>query len=342
MTPPVRPPTWKQWKVEVRKRFSVWPRRIPWLVVTIKWRKWSLRSLRLICELEYRRRLDEWSRWILWLVVRITWFEWFLRWGTYVIGRYLPGVSRLVLLAVAVFALVQGYLSVNAYLADAAVRNRNARFQAWQVVHSAHGQRASGARIEALEFLNERNDRLDGLDLRRTDLRHIHLRGVRMEFAELDIASLDSADLRDADFNFVKLFGAHLTGANLEGAVLYGANLSAATMRGTNMVRTILMGARLCRSLLIRVNLTEADMRSADLTGATVTLANLTLTDLRYARVDSLDDWHLIRSIKGANVYKAKDTSGNFLKWAKAHGAVEIASDREWQAYRDSVLKTLN
>ena len=97
------------------------------------------------------------------------------------------------------------------FLMEIPRREKEAKYQAWQVVHTAYGQRVSGARIAALEDLNDQGEFLGGLTLEdEANLSDIRLRG-----AKLRDAKLERADLR----------GANLTNSTLESTVLTSAIL---------------------------------------------------------------------------------------------------------------------
>ena len=134
-------------------------------------------------------------------------------------------------------------------------REREAKYQAWQVIHTAHGQR-SGARIAALEDLCEQGESLNGLTLEGCiDLSRINLTKANLSRANLSAANLSGANLHGANLHGANLHGANLTEANLFGANLTGAYLRGADLRGADLRWADLSGA----------NLTEADLSGANL-----------------------------------------------------------------------------
>ena len=125
------------------------------------------------------------------------------------------------------------------FLMEIPRREKEAKYQAWQVVHTAYGQRVSGARIAALEDLNDQGEFLGGLTLEdEANLSDIRLRGAK---------------LRDA-----KLFRADLRGAYLEGADLRGAYLEGADLRGANLTNSTLESTVLTSAILLSTDLSTA------------------------------------------------------------------------------------
>ncbi len=134
------------------------------------------------------------------------------------------------------------------FLLEIPQRERAAKYQAWQVVHSAYDQKSSGARIEALQDLLEQGESLNGLSLEEgADLRKIKLPGADLSGANLKGANLSSVDPRDPNLSTnlsdAILGGANLSGANLMGADLSGADLSGADLSGANLLYTDLRQA---------------------------------------------------------------------------------------------------
>jgi uncharacterized protein YjbI with pentapeptide repeats len=282
MAPPTRPPTWKQWKVAGKKKLRNWSQRWVW----ISWPEWAMR--------------------------RVASF----------VRSYVPGLSRLVLFAV---AGCSAWLLIN----DVADRDRIARFQAWQVIHAAHGQRVSGARIKAMQYLNEIGESFGGVDLHGVDLSGISLPDARLGGANLEDTNLSSANLRGAN-----LYGANLRRSRLIGVDLSDARLERAVLRGAN-----LMNARLCRVDLQFADLRGTDFLFANLNQALLNRANLQGADLRFAILDDLRVWWGIKSIRNANIFGVSNPPARFLDWAQHNGAVIFDGER-WCSLRDSVLKS--
>ncbi|MGA9958994.1 MAG: pentapeptide repeat-containing protein, partial [Acidobacteriaceae bacterium] len=73
-----------------------------------------------------------------------------------------------------------------------------------------------------------------------------------------------------------------------------------------------------------------------DLTGANLSHANLSRVDLSRADLRDADlnaiAWRTIRSVRLANIKDVKNPPPGFVDWALGAGAVNMASDDEWNA----------
>jgi hypothetical protein len=159
-------------------------------------------------------------------------------------------------------------------------------YQAWQVLSAAQGKTGNGGRIEALQELHA-----DGVPLIGVDAHGATLLAVRLPGAEMFQANLDSALLFAAD-----LEGTLLSSASARGAVLISANLRGAMLDGAA--------------------LNEADLMCADLTRADVGGADLTNAVLYQANLAGLRNWREISSLRGANLYAARNPPPGFVAWA--------------------------
>ncbi|NEO44337.1 MAG: pentapeptide repeat-containing protein [Moorea sp. SIO4A3] len=196
-------------------------------------------------------------------------------------------------------------IAVIVFVASEKDRRDSEIYQAWQVITAAYGQKGSGGRIQALEFLNSRPRRnpwfwltWDRESLRGLEAPNAYLRGIILSDADLGEANLQEAFLRGANLQEVDLGGANLQevdlgGANLQEASLWGANLQKASLVGANLQKAFLWGANLQKAslwranlqkaFLVDVNLQETDLRGANLQKASLWKANLQETDLRGA-----------------------------------------------------------
>jgi hypothetical protein len=157
-------------------------------------------------------------------------------------------------------------------------REKQAKYQAWQVVHTAHGQRVSGARISALEDLREQGESLAALELEYTVLRDINLQGANLHKVNLRRSHLERANLAGANLTKAKVEQALLWRANLENADLENANLENASLREANLKGANLKGA----------NLKETSIEGANLKGANLwDVENLTPEQLATAITDA-------------------------------------------------------
>ena len=218
------------------------------------------------------------------------WVEHVLDWAIYVLSNWR-------LLEVLDYLGSFGVLiAVIFYFAESGDRLKQKHYQAWQVINSAQGKGGNGGRIEALAELNA-----DGVPLVGVDVSSAFLQGVRLIKANLTRANFDAVDARDA-----VMPGARIEDATLRSANFRAAGLAAASFRGSV--------------------LDDGDFSAADLRGADLTAASLQNADLRYADLEGLK-WNGLKSIKGTNLYGAKNAPQGFLDWALGHGAVRVENE---------------
>lgn len=190
------------------------------------------------------------------------------------------------------------------YFSESADRVKQRHYQAWQVINTAQGKGGSGGRIEALQELNE-----DKVPLVGVDVTGAFLQGISLPGARLRRANFSAADVRNSNFRSAELIDADLGSANF---------------RGSNMHEALLQGARL----------DEADFWGTDLSGADLSDASIADTDLRNADLNGVH-WERIRSIRGANIFGARNAPPGFVQWATQQGAVQIESDSQWIAQQN-------
>lgn len=203
------------------------------------------------------------------------WANWFIS---------LPPKTKVALLRKGFFiALEKGVLITVAaalvrYFWEAPKREKQAHYQAWQMINSAQGQQGSGGRIEALQDLNK-----DGVSLNGLSAKNANLEDINLEKAQLFAANLQGANLKDAN-----LQKAYLRRTNLHLAILYRANLEGASLREAN-----LREAHLREANLEGANLEGASLDGAYLWGANLKGANLKRVDLTLEQVKSTQNWQL-------------------------------------------------
>jgi uncharacterized protein YjbI with pentapeptide repeats len=133
-------------------------------------------------------------------------------------------------------------------------REKQAKYQAWGVVHTAHGQKVSGARISALEDLRNQGESLAGLrlehdanlagiDLSKADLSGAILVGVDLRCSNLSRTYLIRANLSYANLSDIDLSSTYLNNANLSNANLSGANFGDSNLGGVNLSGANFSGA---------------------------------------------------------------------------------------------------
>jgi uncharacterized protein YjbI with pentapeptide repeats len=207
------------------------------------------------------------------------------------------------------------------FLLEIPQREKQAKYQAWQVVHAAYGQKVSGARIAALEDLRDQEESLAGLTLEEgavlnsinlqkanlngAKLNGTKLNGAKLNGAKLNRARLSGAELSDAELNGTQLNGAELINAELNGTQLNGAELIEANIRGTKLT-----GAKLTGVLLDSADLTGADFTNAVLVSAELTRVILTDADLSIADLSNAD-------LSDADLSGARNLTEDQLKDAK-------------------------
>jgi uncharacterized protein YjbI with pentapeptide repeats len=185
------------------------------------------------------------------------------------------------------------------YFADSGNRVKQKHYQAWQVINTAQGKGGSGGRIEALQELNA-----DHVSLTGVDVGGAFLRGIQLQHAHLERCDMHAADLRTGDLKDARLSDSNLQSANLRQANLSEADLGSAELQ-------------------------DVDLNGANLTHANLAYADLSRVDLRFADLREIA-WKDIQTMKLANVYGMKNAPGEFLDFARKHGAVSLASDDDW------------
>jgi uncharacterized protein YjbI with pentapeptide repeats len=188
-------------------------------------------------------------------------------------------------------------IAVIFYFHDAPERKKLSHYQAWQVINIAQGKGGSGGREIALRELNDD---------------HVPLVGVDLSEAFLQNLDLEHAQLRRANFHNADLKGANLRGCDLQQSVMVSANLRSSQLTGVNFV--------------------DADLAQSDLTGATLSRCDLSRADLRQADLTGIVDWKSITGMSLADINGVQNPPDGFVAWAISKGAVDFASDNDWDA----------
>ncbi|NEO41558.1 MAG: pentapeptide repeat-containing protein [Moorea sp. SIOASIH] len=193
------------------------------------------------------------------------------------------------------------------FIAGEKDRRNSEIYQAWQVITAAHGQKGSGGRKEALEFLNSKPRRnpwfwltweeqsLSGLEAPKAYLNEIQLSNAVLSGANLQEADLWQANLQKANLWGANLQKANLVRANFQKANLVEANFQKAVLREAKLQKAVLRKAKLQKAVLIGANLQEAVLWKAKLQKAVLIGANLQEANL----------W-------GANLQEANLRNANF------------------------------
>lgn len=172
------------------------------------------------------------------------------------------------------------------FLLEIPQRERQAKYQAWQVVHAAHGQKVSGARIAALEDLLAQRESFAGLQLEGTDLTKINLARANLQDANLRDANLQGANLQGANLRGANLQGVNLEGAELQGSQLHGANFQEANLCEAKLQKAVGWGTNFQNAIFLGGELQQADLWGAKLQKARFLGTNLQNTNFLGAEVE--------------------------------------------------------
>ncbi|XWK86090.1 MAG: pentapeptide repeat-containing protein [Phormidium sp.] len=263
----------------------------------------DLDTYRRLYELrEEKEYIDPYPKAKHWQEMPSAWTKWLL---------HLPKRKRLALLGkVRVRLLLQIFQSgllitvligLSRYMWESPKRQKQAHYQAWQVVNMATGQRTSGGRIEALQDLNKDGVSLQGLNAKNANLQRINLKG----------AYLPMANLQNTEFRGANLQRSHLVNTELQDACLIEANLQNANLES----------AKLQRVWLTQANLKQANLRQADLSQARLWKANLQqaslngamLEDAELAETNLQEAWLQDTNLRKAQLGKAQLQKANLL-----------------------------
>ncbi|MBU7581395.1 MAG: pentapeptide repeat-containing protein [Nostoc sp. TH1S01] len=177
------------------------------------------------------------------------------------------------------------------YFRETPSRKKQEHYEAWRVINSAYGQRASGGRLQALQDLNNDGISLAGLTAEKAYLAGINLKGADLRDANLEGTNLKNACLQEIDLRNANLQQADLRYANLEGANLRNANLQgqSTNLSYTNFHNAYLSHANFQLAYLWSANLQGADLSYANLQEADLSYANLQGANLKYANFQGAD-----------------------------------------------------
>ena len=157
--------------------------------------------------------------------------------------------------------IVEGFsilVAVWLFFLEAPERDKQAHYEAWKTIDSAHGLRNSYARLQALQDLNSDRVPLRGFNAPEADLRGIDLSGADLSNAYLSGADLSNANLSNANLSNANLVETKLNNANLSNSQLTGANLSYAIFIEANLQNVDFVGANIIGANFVRSNLSQA------------------------------------------------------------------------------------
>ena len=149
-------------------------------------------------------------------------------------------------------------MAVLLFFLEAPERNKQAHYEAWKTIDSAHGLRNSYARLQALQDLNSDRVPLRGFNAPEADLRGIDLSGADLSNAYLSGADLSNANLSNANLSHANLVETKLNNTNLANSLLTGADLSYADLIEADLQEVDFVGANIVGANFIRANLAQA------------------------------------------------------------------------------------
>jgi BTB/POZ domain-containing protein KCTD9 len=164
------------------------------------------------------------------------------------------------------------------FFLEAPERDKQAHYEAWKTIDSAHGLRNSYARLQALQDLNSDRVPLRGFTAPEADLRGIDLSGADLSNAYLSGADLSNANLSNADLSHANLVETKLNNANLAGSQLTGADISYADLIEANLQEVDFVGANIIGANFVRSNLAQAYFGDVNFNQCRLNDANLQKT----------------------------------------------------------------
>ncbi len=197
-------------------------------------------------------------------------------------------------------SVVEGFsilVAVWLFFLEAPERDKQAHYEAWKTIDSAHGLRNSYARLQALQDLNDDRVPLRGFTAPEADLTGINLSGADLSNAYLSGADLSNADLSNANLSHANLVETKLTNANLSNSKLTGADISYANFIEADLQNVDFVGANIVGANFIRANLAQAYFGDVNFNECMLANANLQKTkffgveDLTTAQVKSASNW---------------------------------------------------
>jgi BTB/POZ domain-containing protein KCTD9 len=196
--------------------------------------------------------------------------------------------------------IVEGFsilVAVWLFFLEAPERDKQAHYEAWKTIDSAHGLRNSYARLQALQDLNGDRVPLRGFTAPEADLRGINLAGVDLSNAYLSGADLSNANLSNADLSHANLAETKLTNANLNNSLLTGANLAYTDFIEADLQNVDFVSANLVGANFVRANLTQAYFGDVNFNECLFNDANLKKTkffgveNLKVEQIKAAKNW---------------------------------------------------
>ena len=183
------------------------------------------------------------------------------------------------------------------FFLEAPERDKQAHYEAWKTIDSAHGLRNSYARLQALQDLNSDRISLRGFSAPEADLSGIDLSGADLSHAYLSGADLSNANLSNANLSHSNLAETKLDNANLSNSSLTGANLSYVSLIEADLQNVNFVGANIVGACFVRSNLTQAYFGDVNFNECSLDDANLHKTkffgveNLTIAQIKTAKNW---------------------------------------------------
>ena len=164
------------------------------------------------------------------------------------------------------------------FFLEAPERDKQAHYEAWKTIDSAHGLRNSYARLQALQDLNSDRVPLRGFTAPEADLRGINLAGADLSHAYLSGADLSNSNLSNANLSHANLVETKLNNVDLSNTRLTGADLSYADFIEADLQDVDFVGANILGTNFVRANLSQAYFGDVNFNECLLTDANLQKT----------------------------------------------------------------
>lgn len=209
--------------------------------------------------------------------------------------------------------LISLALTLFKYFQEAPKRQQQDHYQAWEIINSANGQKASGGRIEALEELNK-----DGVKLWKLVVDEADLSGIKLVKGQLANTSFKNATLGCTVVE-KKEKCSTMRNANLYKAQFQNAHLSKIDFQETNLIDANFKKAHLEQAKFQKAHLYKANLEEAKIKGANFQGANLENTKFKDAIMcgDVFDQATSSRKYICANFIEAKNLTAEQVKSAK-------------------------
>ena len=157
-------------------------------------------------------------------------------------------------------SLISGVLK---YYWEAPQRQKQKELQAWAIINNADGKEVSGARISALQDLNE-----NGVELWNLVLDRANLSGITLENGKLANTSFNDTQLGCIEHKCSNFRKANLHQAQFQNAYLDHIDFKETNLINANLQKAYLEQAKFQKAHLYKANLEESKIKGANFQGA--------------------------------------------------------------------------